>query len=76
MAPALIVGGTASYTLTTTFTGTGSAAGITAMALATPRGLDVDADEEWEELDFGDWDGQSLFDLPEDALAAFTFRIA
>ncbi|WP_313439108.1 histidine phosphatase family protein [Stenotrophomonas sp.] len=43
----------------------------TAMALATPRGLDVDADEEWEELDFGDWDGQSLFDLPEDALAAF-----
>ncbi|MDA5337598.1 histidine phosphatase family protein [Stenotrophomonas maltophilia] len=43
----------------------------TAMALATPRGLDVEADEEWEELDFGDWDGQSLFDLPEDALAAF-----
>ncbi len=43
----------------------------TAMALATPRGLDVEADEEWEELDFGDWDGRSLFDLPEDALAAF-----
>ncbi len=43
----------------------------TAMALAAPRGLDVEADEEWEELDFGDWDGRSLFDLPEDALAAF-----
>ncbi len=43
----------------------------TAMALAAPRGLEVEPEEEWAELDFGDWDGQSLQDLPEQALAAF-----
>lgn len=43
----------------------------TAMALATPRALDVEADEEWEELDFGDWDGQPLDALPMQALQAF-----
>jgi len=43
----------------------------TATALAAPRGLDVVAQAEWEELDFGDWDGLSLQSLPEDALAAF-----
>ena len=43
----------------------------TAEALALPRGLDVEPDEEWEELDFGDWDGQSLDALPMQALSAF-----
>ncbi len=40
-------------------------------ALALPRGLEVIADEEWEELDFGDWDGQPLQALPMQALQAF-----
>ncbi|OEY99628.1 MULTISPECIES: histidine phosphatase family protein [Stenotrophomonas] len=43
----------------------------TAEALAMPRGLDVEPDEEWEELDFGDWDGQALDALPMQALSAF-----
>jgi alpha-ribazole phosphatase len=43
----------------------------TAHALALPRGLEVIADEEWEELDFGDWDGQPLEALPMQALQAF-----
>jgi alpha-ribazole phosphatase len=43
----------------------------TADALALPRGLEVIADEEWEELDFGDWDGQPLDALPMQALQAF-----
>ncbi len=43
----------------------------TASALAAPRGLEVVAQAEWEELDFGDWDGLALQDLPEEALAAF-----
>ena len=43
----------------------------TAMALAAPRGLDVEPDEEWAELDFGDWDGLAIHELPESALAAF-----
>lgn len=43
----------------------------TALALAAPHGLTVVPEEEWEELDFGDWDGQPLLELPEDALAAF-----
>ncbi|WP_457318896.1 histidine phosphatase family protein [Stenotrophomonas sp. P5_B8] len=40
-------------------------------ALALPRGLEVIADEEWEELDFGTWDGQALHDLPMQELSAF-----
>jgi alpha-ribazole phosphatase len=43
----------------------------TAEALALPRGLEVITDEEWEELDFGDWDGQPLDALPMQALQAF-----
>jgi len=43
----------------------------TADALALPLGLQVIADEEWEELDFGDWDGQPLDALPVQALSAF-----
>lgn len=43
----------------------------TADALARPRGLEVIADDEWEELDFGDWDGQPLDALPMQALQAF-----
>jgi len=43
----------------------------TASALALPRGLEVIGDEEWEELDFGDWDGQPLEALPMQALQAF-----
>lgn len=43
----------------------------TADALAMPRGLEVIADEEWAELDFGDWDGESLDALPVQALQAF-----
>lgn len=42
-----------------------------AEALAVPRGLEVIADEEWEELDFGTWDGQALHDLPMQELSAF-----
>jgi hypothetical protein len=40
-------------------------------SVALPRGLEVIADEEWEELDFGDWDGAALEALPMDALSAF-----
>jgi alpha-ribazole phosphatase len=40
-------------------------------ALAVPRGLEVIADAEWEELDFGTWDGQALDDLPMQELSAF-----
>lgn len=43
----------------------------TAQALAQPRGLAVIDDEEWEELDFGDWDGQPLHELPMQQLQAF-----
>lgn len=43
----------------------------TAMALAAPRTLDVEPDEEWAELDFGDWDGRAIQDLPEAAVSAF-----
>lgn len=43
----------------------------TAAALALPRGVEVMAEEEWEELDFGDWDGQALHDLPVAQLSAF-----
>jgi alpha-ribazole phosphatase len=43
----------------------------TADALALPRGLAVIADDEWEELDFGDWDGQALDALPMQQLSAF-----
>ena len=44
---------------------------LTAQALAAPHAVDVEADEEWEELDFGDWDGLALEALPMDALSAF-----
>ena len=40
-------------------------------ALALPRALQVVADDEWEELDFGTWDGQALHDLPMQELSAF-----
>ncbi|MFG6111836.1 histidine phosphatase family protein [Stenotrophomonas nematodicola] len=43
----------------------------TADALALPRGLAVIADDEWEELDFGDWDGLALDALPMQQLSAF-----
>ncbi|MCS4235386.1 histidine phosphatase family protein [Stenotrophomonas sp. BIGb0135] len=43
----------------------------TADALALPRGLAVIADDEWEELDFGDWDGQALDALPMQQLSSF-----
>ena len=43
----------------------------TADALAVPRGLHVEAHEEWEELDFGDWDGAALDALPMEAVSAF-----
>ena len=43
----------------------------TAVALAVPRGLDVEPDAEWEELDFGDWDGMAIDALPEQALLGF-----
>ncbi|MEG2803339.1 MAG: histidine phosphatase family protein [Stenotrophomonas sp.] len=43
----------------------------TADALAAPRGVSVIADAEWEELDFGDWDGQALDTLPMQQLSAF-----
>lgn len=42
-----------------------------AQGLAVPRGLEVEVDAEWEELDFGDWDGQPLQALPMDQLSAF-----
>lgn len=43
----------------------------TAMALAATCDATITPDEEWGELDFGDWDGQRLEELPEAALAAF-----
>lgn len=43
----------------------------TADALALPHGVEVVADEEWAELDFGDWDGQALHELPMQELSAF-----
>lgn len=43
----------------------------TALALAVPRGLDVQPEPDWEELDFGDWDGLPIDALPEQSLAGF-----
>nr|WP_246428973.1 histidine phosphatase family protein [Pseudoxanthomonas broegbernensis] len=43
----------------------------TAQALAAPRGLPVELDEGWAELDFGQWDGRSGSELPAAAVAAF-----
>ncbi|WP_182657211.1 histidine phosphatase family protein [Stenotrophomonas lacuserhaii] len=43
----------------------------TAVALAVPRGLEVQPDAEWEELDFGDWDGLAIEALPEQELLGF-----
>ena len=43
----------------------------TAVALAVPRGLEVQPEAEWEELDFGDWDGLAVDALPEPSLLGF-----
>lgn len=43
----------------------------TASALATPLGMPVEADPQWAEFDFGDWDGCHGDALPAAALAAF-----
>ena len=43
----------------------------TAEALALPRGLQPQPDEEWAELDFGDWDGVQLDELPMAQVSAF-----
>jgi len=43
----------------------------TALALAAPLGLPVRREMRWAELDFGDWDGQRVAELPADAVAAF-----
>jgi len=43
----------------------------TAVALAVPRGLEVQPEVEWEELDFGDWDGMAIEALAEQDLLGF-----
>lgn len=43
----------------------------TAQALAVPLRLPVDVQEDWRELDFGDWNGRHLAGLPAERLQAF-----
>jgi broad specificity phosphatase PhoE len=38
----------------------------TAAAVASPLGIDVDVDERWVEMDYGDLDGTPLADVPAD----------
>ena len=42
-----------------------------ATAIAAPRGLAVEIDPRWRELDFGDWDGCTPASIDQDALARF-----
>lgn len=43
----------------------------TAAALAGPHGLEVEVDERLIELDYGDWDGSKLADVPPESWAAW-----
>lgn len=47
---------------------------LPAEALASARGLPIRIDEDWAELDFGDWDGRALGELNADAEIAAALK--